>query len=269
MKSFLGSLSAVVLLTGCYGPKKKDDRGIEETGPCAGVNGFHEVRGDVVCHHGRILSPNAADFVKLKNGFAVDKKAGIVYSSGYEVEGADPASFETLDGGYARDKARVYYSDKPIPQADRETFEFVGFAFAKDKTHVYDFGTVARNIDAASFTKVPPLVPMRDWNIYEFYKDKGNVYHSSGKISESWNMGIEVDPATFVYYGGPFIQANRRVYFSFNQPIDANPDTFRFLGCSPGKIQDPMNHVFTLTPSQRRIYYCYGQDGERVIEKEY
>ncbi|HYX34121.1 MAG TPA: DKNYY domain-containing protein [Oligoflexus sp.] len=269
MKKFFGSLMVMVLLQACLPPKQKENRPATELGPCVGANGFYEVRGDVVCHHGRVLSPNAADFVELGDGFAIDRKAGIIYSNASEIKGADVASFEILKGSYSRDMERVYYTHRQIKAADPTTFEFVGYAFAKDRSPVYNFGSIAPNIDASSFSKVEPLVATQEMSLYTFFKDKDNVYHTNSKLSESWNMGIDVDPATFAYYGGPFIQANRRVYFSFLEPLDANPDTFRFLGCSPFRIEDLTNHVFALDSPPRRMIFCYGQDGERVIEKEY
>ncbi len=269
MIKHLYSLIAFTLLTSCYAPKNADKNPAKELGPCEGIDGFQEVRGNIVCHQGRVLSENAADFVKLGEGFAVDKKAGIVYVGGSEIDGADVASFEILSSSYSRDSERAYYGHKPIPGADPATFVFVGYGFAKDKAKVYNFGSIAPDIDAASFDKVEPLVATQEMIPYPFFKDKTSIYYSSSKLSESYNLGIEVDPATFVYYGGPFIQANSKVYFSLRDPLDANPETFRFLGCSLSKIEDPTNHVFALNSPPRQIIFCYGLDGDRIIEKKY
>jgi hypothetical protein len=54
---------------------------------------------------------------------------------------ADHATFTILDGGFAKDRARVYFKTKPIEGANPVTFEMVrGTCVGKDEKSYYRFG---------------------------------------------------------------------------------------------------------------------------------
>ncbi len=54
---------------------------------------------------------------------------------------ADYATFQILDGGWARDAGRIYYETRAVPEADPETFALVKSTYiARDKNGFYRFG---------------------------------------------------------------------------------------------------------------------------------
>ena len=56
-----------------------------------------------------------------------------VYLWGQRVEGADPASFEVLDGGYFKDKSHVWYIHDLVEGADPASFKIDKEGHASDK----------------------------------------------------------------------------------------------------------------------------------------
>lgn len=98
---------------------------------------------------------------------------------------ADPATFEVLHYGYAKDAKQAYFLDKVIPGADPRTFVIVSpdhqanwawtFArYAKDARHVYYMGTVMPEADAATFEVV---------NEREF-KDNNHMYREGRVVTD-------------------------------------------------------------------------------------
>lgn len=60
-----------------------------------------------------------------------------VFFKGRVIEGADPASFETLKQGYTRDDERVYLHSIPLIKASPRHFKVLKFPYAADDSRVY------------------------------------------------------------------------------------------------------------------------------------
>ena len=98
---------------------------------------------------------------------------------------ADPATFEALGYGFAKDAKQAYFLDKVIAGADPHTFRIVSpdhpanwawtFArYAKDANRVYYKGEIVPDADAATFEVV---------NEREF-KDKNHTYREGRVVTE-------------------------------------------------------------------------------------
>ncbi len=115
--------------------------------------------------------------------WAHDDKKYVVGGKTYPI--ADPATFEALLYGYAKDARQAYFLDKVIAGADPQTLKIVSpdheanwawtFArYAKDANHVYYKGEVVSDADAATFEVV---------NEREF-KDKNHTYREGRVVTE-------------------------------------------------------------------------------------
>ena len=78
------------------------------------------------------------------------------------VQGADAASFETLDHGYARDKRSAYFDGQPVPGALGASFRSLSETYAKDAAHAYYRLAQIAAADVASFEAEDNLNYARD-----------------------------------------------------------------------------------------------------------
>ena len=150
--------------------------------------------------------------------FRYEIRADGVYGGTYgltKIEGADPKTFEFIDGTqspwglvvtYAKDKNRVYYYDIVIEGADPESFEKLEKWYVKDKNHVYNARNghqIYENYDA------PTFVILGNW----FVKDKDGVYYQHNLSAEA--IKIEnADPGSFeILWGTDYLKDKNQVYY--------------------------------------------------------
>jgi hypothetical protein len=80
------------------------------------------------------------------------------------VKEADPNSFESLQGRYAKDRHRVYLSGVAIPEADPQSFKVLSDTYAKDNARAYFENTPILGADPGSFVALSDLNYGRDKN---------------------------------------------------------------------------------------------------------
>ena len=123
-----------------------------------------------------------------------------VYYMYNRLEGADPATFVNLDGGYSRDARHVYYYAQQLKGADAATFEHLDelgdYGYAKDKGQVYHNGAVLPRYHAPSFEMIKVFYTndggYPDTGKYYLYaKDRNGVYANGERIPHA-------DPESFV-----------------------------------------------------------------------
>ena len=85
----------------------------------------YKVDGDSVLYHNKpIAGADASTFDSMDDGeFAKD--AHHVYVSGVHIDGADPATFQILEGAYARDETRFYCGSVRMEVRKPDEFEVV------------------------------------------------------------------------------------------------------------------------------------------------
>jgi hypothetical protein len=75
-----------------------------------------------------------------------------VYVNGNIVEGALPASFKVIKGGFGRDEKQVFYFDKPMPDGTLlDSFEMLDGPYARDAKRVYFKEKVVEGADPVTF----------------------------------------------------------------------------------------------------------------------
>ncbi|MDA8018918.1 MAG: DKNYY domain-containing protein [Thermoanaerobaculia bacterium] len=89
-----------------------------------------------------------ATFEHLEGKYARDRT--VVFLDGFVVEGAEPASFRVLNEDYGCDARAVFRSTSAIEDADPDTFEVLGVDFAKDASRVFHQGSELPEFDAAT-----------------------------------------------------------------------------------------------------------------------
>lgn len=88
-------------------------------------------------------------FRTLRGKYARDRQR--VYYRSKVVEGAQPGFIRVLGDGYARDRTGVYCAGRRIEQADWRTFEVLNAIYARDRHHVHVCTATLDNVHLPSF----------------------------------------------------------------------------------------------------------------------
>ena len=159
----------------------------------------------------------------------------IVYSSWDEgnghqtstLDGADAASFQDLNGVYAKDRSRAYYKAGLIAGAQSASFVALTETYARDDTQVYYEGKPVPGADPASFSVMP--------NDLGFGRDSKNVYDGTVVIHAC-------DPASFRLLERPWFSDAKCAYVNGVQLPGADPASFVVLNFTYAK---DAAHVYT------------------------
>lgn len=166
-----------------------------------------------------MADPNSFEPVGKMNG----KDKNHVYIRDRIIEDADPATFESLDHGYARDKHNVFTEFGQKTKLDRNTVKIISDYYQIDSKGVhYGGGDVIVGADAKTFKVIKD-------EIYPYAKDSKVVYCGKTVLKDA-------DPAFFKLMhdsrGGYFINTGkdkRNVYFLERKIINADAESFRLL----------------------------------------
>lgn len=163
----------------------------------------------------------------------------------FEIDGADPSSFQSFDQTYARDKSTVFVDGRPLPDADAATFELLDRAnFAKDAHHVYrrdhrvsDDPAHFELLDGEMFSDSTAVywsdgdvlsddpahfAIISNADYYLFTKDTRTVHVNGNPVNGA-------DPATFRVLQGAYAQDDQRIFYFTDQIAGADMTTFRAL----------------------------------------
>ncbi len=148
--------------------------------------GYYIENGEVVRYSGfpaqrRVVSAaDARTFKPINKEYGKDSKQ--VFLREDPISGADPASFEYLDGSFSRDKNHGYSNGRPIsdegtrfnivpnPNETDTNVTAEGIVYARDSRRVYTSSFVLEGADPASFE----FVPMFNGNYLA--RDRKHVY---------------------------------------------------------------------------------------------
>lgn len=186
---------------------------------------------------------DAASFEMFKERGSYDyaRDKGQAYYKLTPIPGADPATFEIVEGRYAKDKAQVYYAGQPLDGANPAAFEFVaqlnpvwlsqsereserfttlpdgtesfvGLDYTRDDARVYYCGLCIEGADPVSFE-----ILGKDY----FARDAQAIYYKGMLV-------VAADAATFEYVGGDLWRDKYRVYLRDREFEGADPATFKY-----------------------------------------
>lgn len=190
------------------------------------ILGGYYVEGDKVYWYGgidsstrrqEVVGADAASFKSIDNFYARDKSH--VFQGGTVLTGADPASFQMLEG-FTKDRSHVWQGDIVI-STDPSNFEVFGDGGAKDSRAVYCNNGTVLSRDPTNF-----VILQFDGkgSILAYSKDSQAVYYGCEPIAGA-------DPATFRRldnYGG--YASDGQLAYWLSAPIPgADAGTFRVL----------------------------------------
>ncbi len=125
---------------------------------------------------------------------------------GVTIEGADPATFQILDGAFAKDKQTAYVGTATIPVADIASWKplqrgHIEHPWYRDGRDSHPVGPAELNASG--------------WS-----RDSENLYYGKRKI-------VEADAATFELLSDYYGRDKGHVYYADRVIPDADPKTFR------------------------------------------
>jgi hypothetical protein len=102
---------------------------------------------------GGVLSDDPAHFAIISHvdHYLFTKDSRTVHVNGNPINGADPATFDVVQGAYARDDGQVFYFADEIAGADMATFRAIEGPYAGDAARVYWMGKPIDRADPATF----------------------------------------------------------------------------------------------------------------------
>ena len=130
-----------------------------------------------------------------------------------KLAGANPKTFEIINGNFARDDKNVYFFNKKVIGVDAKTFEEVGYDIVKDKNGVYFLENVSEeneNLEIKTKNLKADGIDLKTLKKLDngYFKDKNSIYYElSGNLYKMKN----VDLSTFEVLNSPYSSS---VYFA-------------------------------------------------------
>ena len=111
---------------------------------------------------------------------------GVCYYDSVEVKNANPAKFEYLGKGYAKDSNYVFYRGRIISAADNSTFRLIScpdeMIFATDANNVYNGDVVFEGADPSTFRYEEVEVQVEGTNHILVDKNKKWAFYNNSDI---------------------------------------------------------------------------------------
>ena len=130
-----------------------------------------------------------------------------------KLAGANPKTFEIINGNFARDDKNVYFFNKKVIGVDAKTFEKVGYDIVKDKNGVYFLENVSEeneNLEIKTKNLKADGIDLKTLKKLDngYFKDKNSIYYElNGNLYKMKN----VDLPTFEVLNSPYSSS---VYFA-------------------------------------------------------
>lgn len=138
----------------------------------------------------------------------------------------DGATFEVLEGDYARDAKRVYFGGRVFHDADPRTFRSAGGEFATDARRAYWGDFVLKDASPRTFEALE----------YHYARDAKRVFHMNETIALADGATFEViGPST---KGFGYGRDSKRVYYAASVIEGADPVTFAVDANDPERARD-------------------------------
>ena len=162
------------------------------------------------CDTTTVKEADPQSFESLQGDYAKDRHH--VYFGGAPIQEADPQSFKVLSDTYAKDKARAYFENKPIPGADPGSFVALSdLNFGRDKNDIYNLGSPIGACDSTSFRWLKS-----DWQV-----DSKCAYWGGTKLPNA-------HPESFVVLNEWYAKDAGQVYSSVSHKAIEGADTLTF-----------------------------------------
>ena len=195
---------------------------------------------------------------EIKNGKVIFNQGmkGLGTTHSFEVEDADPETFEILNRDYGRDAEKAFYLGKAIIQSHGPSFEIFEDPYTKDRAHVYYAGKI--------ISKKPKtfkfLFSVRSGSkTSKYYTDGENVI-----IGKSKYLPGVVDVDTFEQIGRTSYLRDKNNVYRFGRIVEsADPKTFEMIRRKYDEYARDRNSVFY---NGVRVEDC-DRDTHRIIDE--
>ena len=113
-----------------------------------------------------------------------------------KLAGANPKTFEIINGNFARDDKNVYFFNKKVIGVDAKTFEEVGYDIVKDKNGVYFLENVSEeneNLEIKTKNLKADGIDLKTLKKLDngYFKDKNSIYYElSGNLYKMKNVDL-------------------------------------------------------------------------------
>ena len=202
---------------------------------------------------------NVYFIIQINNKFEIKK-----------VNGANPKTFEVLEG-YAKDDKNIYLYLNKLDGVDVKTFKMLDYEMAKDKNGLYALDRVEID-DEVPYFKIHKLnIKGLDFQTFEnineseyYYKDKSNVYYKSDenlyKIESADIKTFEILDSDYTGYGN-FSKDKNNIYLNNKKLEGIDVKTFEKMQANLIKDkngiykveEDEGKHEFKIVPINARI----------------
>lgn len=149
-----------------------------------------------------LFNSHGPSFQSLGGGYGKDREN--VYHN-FSIMSADAASFTLIDMSYAVDTKMAYYDGMEIMGSDSATFKVLYGNISKDQRHVYDGYKKAVGIDPKSF---------EFFESSAYAKDKTGIYYMSKRVKGA-------DKASFIANKGSSFAKDKANYYYFGEVLSA------------------------------------------------
>lgn len=291
-----GLIILIIFLISCR--NKKKDKGDSELS-----YGFSKIKDSIWYNNELQKDIDAASFEIIDEYFCKDKNQVFHHRSYREsrdyfitkkrlihkLTSADPATFMSLDYGYARDKNSAWYQENSINVSDVQSLTALDFQFLKDKNNVYLQNKIIKGVKGESFERINTSYAKDDQRYYYIYTDQINYelipidcnytsfelldFNYSKDNSKIFYDGKVIDGAStssFEIVSPPYTKDNQRVYFRNKVLAEADPHTFSMFeenGSSLGNTyySKDKSHIFV----NDRIFEGVDAKSFKILNEKY
>lgn len=210
-----------------------------------------------------------ASFVSLEYGYAKDNKNA--YFEGITFKVKDVASLKSINRYFAKDDVHAYLNQKAIDGSDGKSFEVTDDSYAKDAGHIYFYGYPGdKNHNVVVIPCNRETFSILD---YTYSKDNNSVFFEGKKMDG-------VDAATFVLLSHRYSKDKDAVYTETKKINGADAATFEVY-----KENDEFSDEVRYTKDKSTVYFgdkplkgvpvssfkplgsFYGTDGKHIYFK--
>lgn len=193
---------------------------VTDSGDVVYLAGKYTIDTNNVYYNGQVLEgADSATFQTIDDYYSRDKNK--VYIEFGVIDGADSASFEVLGFGYSRDKKDVYYKYKRIEGANVNSFKILNGVYALDGYNVFILGEKINDVDVSSYTVLDD----------GYSKDSKRAYYVALEAENVYDITYvdDVNVGNFIVLSDGFARDDNSVFKNGKKMNVSNISSFKIL----------------------------------------
>lgn len=162
-----------------------------------------------------VKNVDPASFVSLNYGYAKDTKSAWFQGLSFEVK--EVSSLVSINYYFAKDDVLAYLNLRPINGSDGKTFTITDQNFAKDSLHIYYYGYTGEG--QSNICIIPCERQTFQILDYRYSRDNNHVFFLGFRLKDA-------QPQTFQILDEEYSKDKNNVYFQERKIDRADPETF-------------------------------------------